>query len=210
MQLCDELIAAHGTLLPPLIKTARFGFTSRRDLPAVDLDRLKAHRRAEQERLQRGVIKQWQLMGPFFPAQGSELSLAAPTTLEHSGWLNPNGSPAEPAASTWLAVEADTSGLVNLSQHLGRHEWAIAYGWACVPVACACETTLRCGSDDGIKIWLNGALVHEHEIGRAFTPCEDAIPVQLRVGDNHIVVKIDNYTGDWGFGVYLDSLIATM
>ncbi len=210
VQLCDELIAAHGTLLPPLIKTARFGFASRRDLPAVDLQQLQARRCAEQERLQRGAIKQWRLMGPFFPPHGSELSLAAPTTLEHSGWLNPNGSPAEPAASTWLAVEADTSGLVNLSQYVGRHEWAIAYGWACVPVGRACETTLRCGSDDGIKIWLNGALVHEHEIGRAFTPCEDAIPIQLRAGDNHIVVKIDNYTGDWGFGVYLDSLIATM
>ncbi|NNM84407.1 MAG: alpha-galactosidase [Phycisphaerales bacterium] len=206
VQLCDELIAAHGKLLPPLVKTARFGFASHPSLPTVDVQQLQANRRAEQERMQRGAVKQWRLIGPMFPTHGSELSLATPTAIEHSGWLTPDGSPAD--TTLWRQAEADPRGLVDLSQHLGRHEWAIAYGWACVPVACACETTLRCGSDDGIKIWVNGSLVHEHEIGRAFTPCEDAIPIQLRAGDNHIVVKIDNYTGDWAFGVYLDALAA--
>ena len=63
------------------------------------------------------------------------------------------------------------------------------------------DAELRCGSDDGIRIWLNGKLVHDHEVRRGFNPDSDKVPIHLKAGRNCILVKIDNYRAGWGFGV---------
>ena len=63
------------------------------------------------------------------------------------------------------------------------------------------QTIFRFGSDDGIKVWVNGQLVHANEVGRAYKPNADRAPASLKAGLNRILIKIDNYTGDWGFGM---------
>jgi len=60
---------------------------------------------------------------------------------------------------------------------------------------------IRCGSADGIKVWLNGQVVHANEVQRAHTAGSDEVPVYLKAGTNRILVKIDNTTGGWGFSL---------
>jgi hypothetical protein len=80
-------------------------------------------------------------------------------------------------------------------------EWSVAYAYTEVEIVHARETVLRCGSDDGIRIWLNGEQIHSREVGRPYRPNDDEISIYLRPGTNRILVKIDNYQGGWGFGV---------
>jgi len=68
-------------------------------------------------------------------------------------------------------------------------------------------------SDDGMKAWVNGQLVHVFSGLRGlFYPGEDLVPVRLREGLNIVVIKVVNGTMTTGFAFEnrrrLDQLIA--
>ena len=56
------------------------------------------------------------------------------------------------------------------------------------------------GADDGVKVWLNGELIHK-ELGVAWYPSatnyKRIIPVTLNEGVNTLLVAVDNAWGDW-------------
>jgi len=53
------------------------------------------------------------------------------------------------------------------------------------------------GSDDGIKVWLNGQLVHKNNIQRGFMAGEDSFPIKLKKGWNTCLLKVTQGTGGW-------------
>ena len=55
------------------------------------------------------------------------------------------------------------------------------------------------GSDDGIKVWLNGQSIHANKVGRSALPDQDRVRATLRTGTNHLLVKIANGGGKSGF-----------
>jgi alpha-galactosidase len=55
------------------------------------------------------------------------------------------------------------------------------------------------GSDDGIKVWLNGNIILSNDIDRAVKPNEDNAQLKLIRGDNKLLIKINNNSGDSGF-----------
>jgi hypothetical protein len=61
------------------------------------------------------------------------------------------------------------------------------------------DLPLSLGSDDGIKVFLNGKQVHANNIGRAAAADQDKITVKLRKGANHLLLKIHNGGGPSGF-----------
>ncbi len=56
---------------------------------------------------------------------------------------------------------------------------------------------LELGSDDGIKVWLNGSQVHSNNAWRGLEPGEDKVNVTLREGWNRLLLKITQGGGDW-------------
>ena len=58
---------------------------------------------------------------------------------------------------------------------------------------------LKVGSDDGVRIWLNGKMVHDNPAQRGMKRDDDIVPVTLRKGINFLLVKIDQGGGDWRF-----------
>ena len=60
---------------------------------------------------------------------------------------------------------------------------------------------LLLGSDDGIKVWLNDALVWSNNKNRGAEPADDTVQVSLKQGWNTILCKINN--GDGGWGAYI-------
>jgi hypothetical protein len=60
------------------------------------------------------------------------------------------------------------------------------------------EVQLEVGSDDGVKVWLNGKLVHENNVSRANEAGQDKLKVTLRQGLNVLVLKVVNGGADWG------------
>jgi HEAT repeat protein/ribosomal protein S17E len=58
-------------------------------------------------------------------------------------------------------------------------------------------TRLEIGSDDGIKVWLNGQLVHANNATRAVNPGEDKADVTLKQGWNQLLLKVTQGGGEW-------------
>jgi putative heme-binding domain-containing protein len=89
------------------------------------------------------------------------------------------------------------------AQRLPRTD-AVAYAATLLNAKEGFATRLWMGSSAGIKVWLNGKLVHEHARERAFTPREDSVPVTLAAGVNRLMVRADAAAKDWKFIVELE------
>jgi len=55
------------------------------------------------------------------------------------------------------------------------------------------------GSDDGVKAWLNGKLVHANNVARAAIPYTDKADITLSAGWNRLMLKITQNQGPWAF-----------
>lgn len=98
----------------------------------------------------------------------------------------------------WKAVPS-TGASVNLDEIFNHADYSAAYAWNVIESDQEKKLLLGVGSDDGIRIWINGELVHNRWIGRALTPDEDLVPVTLRKGTNQILLKVQDLQMDWGF-----------
>ena len=52
-------------------------------------------------------------------------------------------------------------------------------------------------------VWVNGEQVHSALVPRGFVAEEDSITIQLKKGENAILVKVIEIGGGWGFAVRL-------
>ena len=55
------------------------------------------------------------------------------------------------------------------------------------------------GSDDGIKVWLNGALLLSRNVPRGAAPDQDIVELPLQAGENMLLIRIYNISGGCGF-----------
>ena len=83
----------------------------------------------------------------------------------------------------------------------GRGENAVAYAFTKVKQEKAGKIYFSVGSDDGIKIWVNGKPVHRYALGRGLNLDQDRVEAYMNEGENSILLKIIQGTGGWGFAV---------
>ena len=57
------------------------------------------------------------------------------------------------------------------------------------------ETSMFIGSDDAVKVWLNGELINEHLTYRRSGNYQEEVSVTLQQGTNVLLVAIDNHAG---------------
>ncbi|MCC6426383.1 MAG: DUF1553 domain-containing protein [Phycisphaerales bacterium] len=63
--------------------------------------------------------------------------------------------------------------------------------------------TLSLGSDDAIRVWLDGAKVHEAGLeGRAPAPNQDTLTLDIPAGEHRLLFQVINFTG--GFAIYFN------
>ena len=65
--------------------------------------------------------------------------------------------------------------------------------------------TMRTGSNDSIKIWLNGEVVHNNPINRGAEDFHDTFKVNLVAGDNLLLVKVSERSERWSMFVGIDA-----
>lgn len=67
------------------------------------------------------------------------------------------------------------------------------------------------GSDDAVKVWLNGDVVHINNVDRGTTGIQDTFRVDLNAGNNLLLVKVSDNQENWGmfFEIYLDTATFT-
>lgn len=97
----------------------------------------------------------------------------------------------------WEKVRS-VDGFVNMQTGLGR-DYVVGYAWAEFDSPRETEALLGLGSDDGVKLWLNGELVHDKWMRRQSRVDDDIVPLRLKKGANRILIKIQNATIDWSF-----------
>ncbi len=161
----------------------------------------------------------WQLIGPFEHSAGpSQLEEAhSPERLLGSmrhGRSGPNltgshrGSLSK--ALTWQSVSGQQAGLlggkVDILKEVGAwggagaaSEDAAAYLYREVTSSRDRSVTVHVGSDDGMRLWLNGDLQAESAKARVLGPHDDTLELALREGTNHLLVKVVNGRGGWAF-----------
>ena len=63
------------------------------------------------------------------------------------------------------------------------------------------------GSDDSVKVWLNGRVVHVNKVDRRTTGIQDLFRVNLNAGNNLLLVKVSDNLWNWGmfFEIYLEA-----
>jgi hypothetical protein len=137
-----------------------------------------------------GFVTQWHLIGSF------------PWSSDDGFSANPIGAPAIDLNASYDGhnwKQYTTGDMVSLIGLIGQHDGASAYGYATIRSDSDQDAQIRVGSDDGVRVWLNGASVHENNTDRGVLLDEDIVPVKLKQGSNEILVQITQGAGGWAY-----------
>jgi len=142
-------------------------------------------------------VTEWNLAGPFPAADMNDLLTVYPPEKEadlQKTYPGKNG-----LTVGWRVVSADDTGYVDLSRLVQPNEQVLVYGLAYVWSPDDRETYALLGSDDGVRVWVNDALVHSNPSYRGAAPDQDRFPVALKKGWNKVLVKVLQGAGGWGY-----------
>ena len=112
----------------------------------------------------------------------------------------------------WRAHRLAPTGGDNLNEMTDALGWGsgseiydhVVYGSVTLNSPREQDTIMLVGSDDEVKVWLNGELVHYNPVLRGAGDFQDAFPVTLKKGVNVLLVAVDNrghgaFSGFFGF-----------
>jgi hypothetical protein len=98
----------------------------------------------------------------------------------------------------WQRV-APVHDFVNLARVAGDSDYCVGYAWTEIVSLADTDAWLGIGSDDGLKVWVNGRLVVDSWVVRPSRLDDDVAPFRLKAGRNQILVKVQNETAAWSF-----------
>jgi alpha-galactosidase len=207
--MCDELIATHGAALPDLDATQTLVPRSDRKIEPTDLMTLRRQWEGDRDAIRKSAVKAWQVIGPFMSPAPGTISLAMTTAVDRDFERRGDGTVDltavyQDAGRTLKWTEAacnERDSYLDCDKVLGNYEYCLAYGYARLESPVAREAVLLLGSDDGIRVWLNGEEVHRVEAMRSYSLSSDEVRVRLSAGTNHLLIKLSQFAGGWGFGV---------
>ncbi|MBI1917216.1 MAG: protein kinase [Planctomycetes bacterium] len=176
------------------IARGRF-YAERGDHKKADLDFAKAATLTPDE-LNKFLEGGWWVAGPY----AGDLKTSYP--------LEKEPDPSKPAAA--LAAPGGTGsgtrawqfaptgapyGGVNLGTTFGSSAHVSAYALTYITSPDERSAMLRVGGGDGVRLWLNGRLVHEMTQENGWWVGLDRVPVTLRAGRNTLLAKVSNRSG---------------
>jgi formylglycine-generating enzyme required for sulfatase activity len=134
------------------------------------------------------VLGPWHTTGPLaakgfgdslFPEKGIDLKAKGPAGAAlwqaHPEWRDgePHDLPGGSSASTYL--------------------------FRTITVEKPAQVSAGLGSDDGLEVWLNGTKLLSKDVARGLSPNSDTVALQLKQGENQLLLKIYNQSGGYGF-----------
>lgn len=138
-------------------------------------------------------ITAWQVAGPF-RQEGKDYAALFDIVFPPET----NGTPGVKWQSPASGTDPKRPWVVDLLKTFGG-EQCVAYARTRVHSSQARPARLELGSDDGIKVWLNGSLVHTNNTFRALQPASDKVNVTLDPGWNQLLLKITQLNQGWAF-----------
>ncbi len=131
-------------------------------------------------------IRDWVMCGPY-----SKPGVTGATAI----FKVPFGPELRDEKVDWKDVPSEDH--VRLANIFPSAENCDAYLRTTIVAPADCSAMLLTGSDDGIKAWLNGAVVQSKNVDRPDVVDQDIAPVTLKQGANELVLKISQGGGGW-------------
>ncbi len=216
VDMCDELIAGHGFIkdggvLPDLDAKKTLVATSGKVFHPPTREQLRASWDSTQKEIAADAIREWHVLGPVSYGKAEQPPVEWAPEIEHaivspafsaSGHIDLTKNHTHGATPLQWKKTGDVrkNGLLGLDNVLGRHLNCVAYAYAEIESIHARDCVLKVGSDDGVKLWLNGVVVHTLDTQRGYVP-SDEVAVKLKSGVNRILFKLTQGGGGWGLGV---------
>ncbi|MBM4040576.1 MAG: hypothetical protein FJ290_18885 [Planctomycetes bacterium] len=137
-----------------------------------------------------GFIATWLASGPYKVGK---------TSVVH----DPEKPDAKDIKWKLVAAAGDQPGFIDLNKELGAPGHCAGYLKCQVYSPKDQSAVIESGSDDGMKIWLNGAVVMDKDVPRSFKLNEDQTKVTLKEGWNQLLIKVVNGGANWEAAVRL-------
>ena len=161
------------------------------------------------------------MIAPTEPERGGRDSTDVDSLAAASSWAVTEADVATNGANigdrvgnyVWTpAVIADTGGnnINDVVNSIGFAQGNVNHhsSYALINLASATdqsEVVMKVGSDDSIKVWLNGRVVHTNAINRGASDFEDVFRVDLVEGNNLLLVKVSQGSHAWSMFVGIDA-----
>ncbi len=137
-------------------------------------------------------LTNWEVAGPYME-QGKNYSQLFDTPFD----------PEKPKAKVeWRKMPVSTNGphpaYCDLLKELNGGEQRVAYLRTQIESDDLKPVTLEIFSDDGVKVWLNGKVIHAHNVARPIGPNPDRVTATLQKGTNRLMLKVTQNNLPWG------------
>jgi len=104
----------------------------------------------------------------------------------------------------WKEVKGNSlNGVVDLAQFYTENQESVFYAYTTFNCEKDEKMNLFLGSDDGIKVWLNGVVVHINDVYRIYETDSDCVKLNCKKGKNELLLKITNGVVDVCFSARL-------
>lgn len=162
-------------------------------IPAVADGDLKDEMRMPWTRSDERFLRRWVVLTDVPLAADPGQALAAVRPADKTAQKLPDG-----ATIHWRAVTSwgDT---VNLSDDNGLKRDLAGYAFATIERKQAGKALLSIGSDESVRVWVNGVQVLDRRTTRQLTPDEDQVEVDLKAGENALLLRVEQRQGPWTF-----------
>jgi HEAT repeat protein len=134
----------------------------------------------------------WEVAGPYLE-QGKNYSQLFDI---------PFGPEAPKAEVAWRKMPVFTTGknlgYLDLLAELNGGEQRVAYLRTQIESDDLKPVTLEIFSDDGVKVWLNGRVIHSNNVARPIMPAPDRVTTTLEKGTNRLMLKVTQNNLPWG------------
>jgi len=137
-------------------------------------------------------LTNWEVAGPYVEKDKN-----------YSQLFDTPFDPEKPKAKVeWRKMPITTNGphpaYCDLLKELNGGEQRVAYLRTQIESDDLKPVTLEIFSDDGVKAWLNGKLIHSNNIARPIMPQPDRVTATLQKGANWLMLKVTQNNLPWG------------
>ncbi len=162
-------------------------------LEKVDDERVRRH--AEDVRKEiaeyEDYVTDWLVSGPY-EEEGKDgkalFDVVFPPELPDARDVQWNPQPVRENPEWYWLIDLDQSvGGDNRAAYLRTYVWSPRKQ----------EALLELGSDDGLKVWLNGEVIHANNVPRGCGRAQDKVTTTLEEGWNKVLLKVVDYGGAW-------------
>ena len=191
VDMCDEMIACHGDLLPPLNKSPRGVPFSNKTFTTVSAEQLRQNWEARKPDDNDIILQEWTV------SEGTNSKLEG-VVEKFSDIVNAHHFVQVQRSTDFFEAQASIQGFLRI-EGPSEHYYSALHELESVHPR---ETTLSFGSSGDIEIWLNGNLVGQHKGARSYAVNENKVHIKLQEGWNKIIVQFKKESGhDQGFSV---------